>query len=159
MARGNQTTLTAVTAPTVLTIGCAPDLRALCAHCLGSIKAILKHSELAQAPTVAAQRRPLAIVIPEDLYEFDPHEFDALARDVGASLLRVEEDIQPEIFEMLLSAAVDAAMSRRRKQGALMVELDDPRVGPQSWRKTMPVRLSTATDLEAPPSSQGATGA
>lgn len=154
MARENQTTLTAVTAPTVITIGCSPALQALSERCLGSMKVLIKHSELAQAPTIAAQRRPLAIVIPEDLYEFDPREFDALARDVGASILRVEEDIDPATFETLLGAAVDAAMSRRRKQGARMVDIDDPRASPHSWRQAMP-RVLVAADLESPPSSQG----
>lgn len=159
MARANQTTLTAVTAPTVLTIGCAPELQVLCARVLSSQKVLLKHCELAQAPTLAAAKRPLCIVIPEDLYEFDPQEFDALARDVGASLLRVEDGIPEEMLEMLLGAAVDAAMGRRRKQGARMVDVDDPLVDPESWRRTMARRRSSSDQEAAPPSSQGASRA
>lgn len=158
MARANQTTLTAVTAPTVLTIGCASDLQALCATCLASVKVLLKHCELRQAPTLVAEKRPLAIVIPEDLYEFDPVEFDALARDVGASLLRVEEGIAPEVLELLLGAAVDTAMSRRRKQGARMADADDPHAGPESWRMAM-ASWRPHGDQDTPPSSQGASRA
>jgi hypothetical protein len=154
MARGNQTTLTAVTAPTVLTIGCPPTMQALAARCMGSMKVLLKHCDLAQAPTIAARFRPLAIVIPEDLYEFDPQEFDALARDVGASVLRVEDDIEPAMFETLLGTAVDAAMTRRRKQGARMVDINDPRARAHALRPAVP-RVLAPTDLDTPPSSQG----
>lgn len=174
MSRDNHTTLTAVTAPMVLTIGCPSELQGRVEVALGLVKTILKHCELAQAPTLAAQKRPLVMVIPEDLYEFDPQEFDALARDVGASLLRVEEDIDEVTLEMLLSAGCDAAMARRKKQGAQMVDIDDPRLGPPSRRKTAPlVRRTSFADrahpasgvdpaagpranVDAPPSSHGA---
>lgn len=155
MPSGNQRTQTAVTAPTVLTIGCSPELRQRCAQALTAIGTILKHGELAQAPTLVAERRPLAIVLPQELYDFDPSEFDALARDVSASLLRVEDDISEAILEMLLGAAIDASLARRAKQGAVIVPVDDPRAVPSSMRKTAPRRRSWR-DLEAPPSSQGA---
>ena len=138
MSRDNQTTLTAVTAPMVLTIGCPSELQERVADALGSIRTILKHCDLSQAPTIAAERWPLVMVIPEDLYEFDPQEFDALARDVGASLLCVEENIDLVTLEMLLDAGRDAALARRRKRGAEMVDVDDPRLGPPSRRPTSP---------------------
>jgi hypothetical protein len=47
-------------------------------------------AELGTAATVVAQHRPFAIVMSEDVYAFDAVEFDALARDVGATLVRVE---------------------------------------------------------------------
>lgn len=143
-----------MTAPTVLTIGCSPALQNRVAHALLVTGAILKHADLAQAPNLVAERRPLAIVIPEEVYEFDPEEFDALARDVSASLLRVEADITEEMLELLLGAAIDASLARRAKQGAVIVSVDDPRAIPPSWRRTAARRRSCLD--EAPPSSHGA---
>ena len=135
-----------MTAPTVLTIGCSPDLRARCTAALAVLGTRLMHGELAQAPNLVAQLRPLAIVLTQEVYDFDPREFDALARDVSASLLRVEEDISEAMLEMLLGAAIDAALARRKKQGALFLVADD-----STARTTVRRRL----DLEAPPSSAG----
>ena len=42
------------------------------------------------ADLIAATHRPFAIVMSEDFYRFDAAEFDALARDVGATLIRVD---------------------------------------------------------------------
>lgn len=146
-------TLTAVTTPTVLTIGCSAGVRERAATATGRLGVLFKHCELTQAPTLVGERRPLALVIPHDLYEFDPDEFDALARDVRAALLRVDDDVSAEELEALLGAAVEAALSRRRKQGAVIVPPDDPRAAPPSGRQTLPVRRSWA-DLEAPPASR-----
>ena len=49
-------------------------------------------AELASAATVVATHRPFAIVMSEDVYAFDSAEFDALARDVNATLLKVPLD-------------------------------------------------------------------
>lgn len=45
-----------------------------------------------QAATTVAKALPFAIVMSEDVYVFDPHEFDALARDVRAKLVQVPSD-------------------------------------------------------------------
>lgn len=47
-------------------------------------------ADLGSAATVVATHRPFAIVISEDVYAFDASEFDALARDVNAVLVRVD---------------------------------------------------------------------
>jgi hypothetical protein len=47
-------------------------------------------AELGNAATVVATHRPFAIVMSEDVYAFDAAEFDALARDVNATLLKLE---------------------------------------------------------------------
>lgn len=49
-------------------------------------------AELGTAATVVATHRPFAIVISEDVYGFDAAEFDALARDVNATLLKIKVD-------------------------------------------------------------------
>jgi hypothetical protein len=52
--------------------------------------ACLEVAELGEAVNVVASRRPFAIVMNEDIYAFDSAEFDALARDVKATLIRVD---------------------------------------------------------------------
>lgn len=46
-------------------------------------------AEIANAATVIATFRPFAIVMSEDVYAFDPVEFDSLARDVRATLFKI----------------------------------------------------------------------
>lgn len=45
-----------------------------------------------EAATFAAEHRPFAIVLSEDLYELDPPEFTALGRDVGATVIPLATD-------------------------------------------------------------------
>jgi hypothetical protein len=47
-------------------------------------------AELGEAVNVVASCRPFAIVMNEDIYAFDSVEFEALARDVNATLIRVD---------------------------------------------------------------------
>jgi hypothetical protein len=115
MSIADQTTQPALAAPTVLAIGCPPELSARCAAALEGIGAALKACDIASAATVAAQRQPLAIVLVDDLYAFDPEEFDALARDVRASLVKVPEDIAVEPLRELFAAAIIAAIERRER--------------------------------------------
>ena len=152
MPLSDETTLRRITAPTVLVIGCPPGLSARCVQALEGIGAILVGADVVSAPTVAAARRPLAIVLMEDLYAFDPEEFDALARDVGASLVKVEEEISAAKLELLLSAAVDAALERRREAGRRAAA---PRAAPPpASNPGGPRRRPSFSDFEAPPSSR-----
>jgi site-specific recombinase len=58
-------------------------------------RADLVTCDLRDVPTRAAELRPRAIVISQDLYAFDSAEFDALARDVGAELIVVADAESP----------------------------------------------------------------
>jgi hypothetical protein len=49
-------------------------------------------AEVATAATRVAHTRPFAIVVSDELYGFDAAEFDALARDVQASLIALPSD-------------------------------------------------------------------
>jgi hypothetical protein len=165
MPLSDETTLRALNAPTVLAIGCPPELTARCAQALEGIGAVLAGADVVTAPTLAAARQPLAIVLMEDLYAFDPDEFDALARDVRASLVKVEEDISAAMLELLLSAAIDAALDRRRdaraagQQAVVRPALGDraaPPPPPASAqdRSTGRQRRPSFSDFEAPRSSR-----
>ena len=180
MKPSDGSTLPALAAPAVLAIGCPPDLVARCARALEGIGVALRTCDFLNAATAVAERRPLAMVLPDDLYAFDPDEFDALARDVRASLVRVESDIAVPMLELLLTAAIDAAAARRGEllpawpeaDGLPVLERDDRERG----RRTLPnptmlaypigQRLPSRADLaavawprpsEAPPSSRPGT--
>ena len=72
-------------------------------------------AELASAATVVATHRPFAIVMSEDVYAFDSAEFDALARDVNATLLKVPlDDSDAAKLERTLMPKLGRAHRRKR---------------------------------------------
>ena len=77
----------------VVVVGGPADLVAAVRQAAGvAAAARVETADLANAATVAATHRPFAIVMSEDMYAFDSAEFEALARDVNAALIRVETD-------------------------------------------------------------------
>ena len=77
----------------VVVVGGPADLVAAVRQAAGvAAAARVEIADLANAATVAATHRPFAIVMSEDMYSFDSAEFEALARDVNAVLIRVETD-------------------------------------------------------------------
>lgn len=115
MHKSGDSTLTAFAAPTVLAIACPPEVIERLRRALEGIGVGLKECGFVAAPTEAARRRPLALVMLEDVYAFDPEELDALARDVNASLVRIEESTNEAMLELLLNAAIESAAARRNE--------------------------------------------
>jgi hypothetical protein len=77
----------------VVVVGGPADLVAAVRQAAGvAAAARVETADLSNAATVAATHRPFAIVMSEDMYSFDAAEFDALARDVNATLIRIETD-------------------------------------------------------------------
>lgn len=77
----------------VVVVGGPADLVAAVRQAAGvAAAARVETADLGNAATVAATHRPFAIVMSEDMYAFDSSEFEALARDVNAVLIRVETD-------------------------------------------------------------------
>jgi len=73
-------------------------------------------AELATAATVVATHRPFAIVMSEDVYAFDSAEFDALARDVNATLLKIPlDDSDAAKLERALMPKLGRAHRRKRR--------------------------------------------
>lgn len=78
-------------AAVVVVVGGPNELIAAVRQAAGLVAAArLETAELSNAATVAATHRPFAIVMSEDVYAFDSAEFDALARDVNATLIRID---------------------------------------------------------------------
>ena len=75
----------------VVVVGGPPELVSA-ARLAGGVAAAarVETAELATAATVIATHRPFAVVLSEDVYAFDAAEFEALARDVNAELVRID---------------------------------------------------------------------
>lgn len=77
----------------VVVVGGPADLIAATRQAAGvAAAARLETAEIGNAATVVATHRPFAIVMSEDVYAFDSAEFEALARDVNAVLIRIDID-------------------------------------------------------------------
>jgi hypothetical protein len=75
----------------------------------------IETAELSNAATVVATVRPFAIVMSEDVYAFDAAEFDALARDVNAALLKIDlAGTDANKLERMLMPKLGRAHRRRR---------------------------------------------
>jgi hypothetical protein len=72
----------------VLVVGGSPTLIKAVQHGVRGLEGTeVVSCAVREAPTRAAELRPFAIVMSEDVYAFDSKEFEALARDVRAELI------------------------------------------------------------------------
>jgi hypothetical protein len=99
----------------VVVVGGPADLIGATRQAAGVVAAArLELAELGNAATVAATHRPFAIVMSEDVYAFDGAEFDALARDVSATLIRVDTDGgSRQKYERILMPKLGQALRKR----------------------------------------------
>lgn len=73
--------------------------------------------DVREAPTRAAEVRPFAIVMNEEVYAFDSAEFDALARDVRAELITAASDARGGIRSAdELGTRIRSAFERRQRR-------------------------------------------
>ena len=75
----------------VLVVGAAPDVAAAVDEAAVGAQVLVTRCALADVTTVAAEIRPLVMVMTEETFGFDPDSFRALARDVHSRLLTVRE--------------------------------------------------------------------
>jgi hypothetical protein len=108
MPRHGQITSTPVHVPSVLVVQDAawPELFARCLVAATRAGVLLHRCELLAAATFAAERRPIAIVLSNAVHAMDPGEFDALARDVQATLLKVDEEVSERELEAMFVGAL-----------------------------------------------------
>jgi len=111
--RNERATSKPIHIPTVLAVGCSDALLARCWDALSSLGVMVRDCEPALAATLAAARQPLAIVVSTEVYDADPEELEALARDVRATLLRIDEGASGRELSETLVGAVRAASRRR----------------------------------------------
>jgi hypothetical protein len=72
----------------------------------------VKTADLKDAATVVAEWRPFAVIIPADVLAFDPGEFQALARDVGAEVIAYDADASSHDVAAGLLPGLQAALLR-----------------------------------------------
>lgn len=78
-------------AAVVVVIGGYPALVEATRSAAGvALAARVEEVSLSSAATAVSTFRPIALVMTQDVYGFDADEFDALARDVGARIVRVD---------------------------------------------------------------------
>lgn len=75
-------------------------------------------ASLRDAATKVAALWPFAMVMSDDVYCFDPEEFDALSRDVAARLITISTD-RAQVGELLetLTPALQSAIRARWAEG------------------------------------------
>jgi hypothetical protein len=101
--------------PVVVVVGAPKKVVTVCESCAATVSARVEACALDSAATTVAQYRPFALLVPDFLYDFDPREFDALCRDVDASLIVLRSDLPlHRIRGELLPSLMDAARHREQ---------------------------------------------
>jgi hypothetical protein len=114
MTRSDVPTSRVELAPTILVVACPPPLVRACREAAIQGQALVVESDVASAPTLAAQTRPLAMVMLDDVYAFDPPFFMALAADVRSRLVLLahEHVARAELESLILTAIGEAEQAR-----------------------------------------------
>src|SRR5438128_1399763 len=114
MSRSKDETLKAREEPTVLLVVSSQEFEGRCQSAVEGAGAAVRTSTVAKVATAAARWRPLVIVVPQPVYDFDPREFDDLARDVCGVVLQVDTElISQKDLRKQLRAALAVAMRAR----------------------------------------------
>lgn len=108
--------------PVVLAIHCSTELHRRCVEACTRSALSVRECDLLAMAQQSAQRRPIAIIVPSYLHEFDPTEFEALAKDVAATLLIVDEEIsQADLDELIADAGTPRRKGPRADRGRYSV--------------------------------------
>ncbi len=106
-------TLKKVHIPLALVVGGTDVLIAAVGEAALGAQVLVVECTAADAPTTAAQMRPLVLVLPEDVYAADREGYDMLARDVRGRVLAVgagaidPAELEEELRELMLEAERD----------------------------------------------------
>jgi hypothetical protein len=91
----------------IMIVGMTRALAKRCRDAAAGARVLFVHeADLASLTNLAAERKPLAILFPEHVYAFDSLEFDALARDIQASVVPLGPDISDEELSLRLDDAL-----------------------------------------------------
>lgn len=115
VARSETPTLRQVQVPVALVIGGTHELVQAVEDASLSAQVLVADCTVAEATNRAASMRPLVMVMPEDVYAFDPESFEALARDVRSRVLTIPtEGIAPDALRGRLEAVMLEAETLRQ---------------------------------------------
>lgn len=99
--------------PTVALVAPGKTVLAACRETMHYVVvADIEVTDVQAAATNIAKWRPFAIVIEEDVFDFDPAEFEALARDVGSELVIVPGTADSDALMSLLLPRLKGAYGR-----------------------------------------------
>ena len=88
----------------VLVVQGSPELVAVCRDALDGRSVALREADLADAARIARELAPFAIVLPEDVFAFDPSAFEALALSTRALLVTARDADAPHLRPVLTTA-------------------------------------------------------
>lgn len=96
--------------PVVLVVGASEELLGVVSDVALTAQVLVSECSAETATNTAASMRPLVLVIPEEIYAQDEQNFEALARDVRAKILRVRAkmpsaaELEPELMQLMQEA-------------------------------------------------------
>jgi hypothetical protein len=95
----------------VLLVSAPPALVELCRTIALGLPARVEATDLAAAARIAAEQKPMVIVVTDDVYAFDRLAFNKLAIEVRAPLVIWSDDLEAEYLEPVLATAFRSASS------------------------------------------------
>ena len=100
--------------PSVVLVAPSDALSRACHEAMRFVAAAasIEITDVAGAATNVARWRPFALVMEEEVFEFDPREFEALARDVGAEIVTVASRDPEELLTSVLLPQLKALYRR-----------------------------------------------
>jgi hypothetical protein len=108
--------------PVVVLVAPAPLLFDACREvCQFAGVTSMEVTDVHGAATNIARWRPFVMILEEDVYDFDPAEFDALARDVGAEIIAVPAGGDYNAIVGALLPVLKNALRRWEEQGDMTV--------------------------------------
>lgn len=103
--------------PTLLVVGGCEALVVRCYHAARTTGLAIRRCDLEEAAVTVPRRHPLAIVVPNDVFDTAAQELAALARDVRSILLRVDSEVSVRELEAMIAGAVADGLSQRERRG------------------------------------------
>jgi hypothetical protein len=103
-------TLRQLQIPVALVINGSDALLSAMSAASVQVQVLVSECNVGDAPTMAAQMRPLVLVMTREVYDGDPEGFDSLARDVRSRVLAVDDskldiaELEAQLSELMLEA-------------------------------------------------------
>jgi hypothetical protein len=118
MNNDGRTTSEQLYIPSLLVVGGSQSLLLRCFHASKPMGLAIKACTPADAIAIVAGRRPLAIVVPNDVVGAAEHDDLAIvARDVKSKLFAVDPEVSVRELEAMIAAAVGDGFRQRERRG------------------------------------------
>jgi hypothetical protein len=105
-------TSTSLRVPSVLAVGCAPELVARCRAAAVSAGVTVNECGIDLAATFAVERQPKAIVLPNEVYARHSRAVDTFARAVKATVVQVDASVTKLELGAMIAGAIQTGMER-----------------------------------------------